>query len=125
MWLIFGCMTNEQSLAFSFNNQLYPNQIIPTNFGINGLDFLGGISQTPSSKLFVTGQLPFLATDWSSDHNLSVNNLISTIAPNHESFTSLAGDNFTPVIIDPLRQNIASSLQEFSQLEQPVLDSQL
>jgi Bacterial Ig-like domain/PAP2 superfamily len=118
-------MSNEQSLAFSLTNQLYPNQIIPTSLGIDGLNFLGRISQTPSSKPFVIGQLPFLVTDWSSDNNLFANNLIGTIGSNHASLASFGGDNFTPAIIDPLRQNVASSLDKFSLLEQPVLDSQL
>jgi RHS repeat-associated protein len=118
-------MSNEQSSVFLVSNQLYPNQIIPTSPGIYGTIFLSGISQNPLSKTFISGQLPSIATDWSNGNNLFSNNLIGNSFRKSSELNSFVAEAAIPPMIDPLRQNIATSLQRTQPLEQPAFNNQL
>jgi large repetitive protein len=116
-------MSNEQSLVFSVNNQLYPNQIIPTSPGIYGANLLSEISQNSLYQPFVSGQLPFLATDGSN--NLLINNLICNSVGKSSELNLFKSNAVNSAEIDPLRQNIATSLQKVPSLKQSEFNNQL
>jgi RHS repeat-associated protein len=129
-------MSSEQFSASFVNNALYPNQITPPNSIPSWPEPFGAILQPQS----VSGQLPLfannlllanvsiLADEASRNANpfvTSINGFLTNSAVDSWQFNLLSRDNSPVVEIDPVRQNIATSLQQSSQLELPVINSGL
>jgi hypothetical protein len=126
-------MSNEQFLAISAINPLTPNQFNPQNSGISWLEPFGAISQG-ADQSFSIGQLPILAIN-SFQPNISVlavtpsqntdvfttftNGFLANTSVTSWQFTSSAEDKAIAIGIDPLRQNIADSLQQPDLVGQP------
>jgi Bacterial Ig-like domain len=129
-------MSSEQSLAFSVNNALYPDQIIPPGSVPSWPEPFGAI--LPPQK--VSSQLPLftnnlllantsiLADEASRTANPFVtfsNGFLANSSVDSWQFNLLTRDNSPVVEIDPVRQIITTSLQQSSQLESSVVDSEL
>jgi hypothetical protein len=129
-------MSSEQSLAFSVNNALYPNQIIPPGSVPSWPEPFGAIlpPQTVSDQLplfasnLLLANTSILANEVSRTANPFVavsNGFLANSSVDSWQFNLLTRDNSPVVEIDPVRQIITTSLQQSSQLESPVVDSEL
>jgi hypothetical protein len=129
-------MSSEQSLAFSVNNALYPNQAIPPGSVPSWPEPFGAIlpPQTVSGQLplftnnLLLANISILADEASRIANPFVtfsNGFLANSSVDSWQFNLLARDNSPVVEIDPVRQIITTSLQQSSQLESPIVDSEL
>jgi membrane-associated phospholipid phosphatase len=129
-------MSSEQSLAFSVNSALYPNQVIPPGSVPSWPEPFGAIFPPQT----VSGQLPLfannlllantsiLADEASRTANPLVtfsNRFLANSSVDSREFNLLTRDNSPVVEIDSVRQNITTSLQQSSQPASLVVDSEL
>jgi Bacterial Ig-like domain/FG-GAP-like repeat/PAP2 superfamily/LVIVD repeat len=136
-------MSNEQFLAISAINPLTPNQFNPQNPGISWMEPFGTIPQG-AGQSFASGQLPLVAPNlFQSNASILAESISQSTAPfvaftsysaskifaNPSTalwqFQSSAEDKTLSQGIDPLCQNIATSLQRTQPLVQIDFNSQL
>jgi hypothetical protein len=126
-------MSSEQFLAFSVNNALCPNQVIPPGSVPSWPEPFGAVCQQ-NALTSCQLQLPLLTNNLFQE-NAGIladevsrntnpfftfgNSFLANAPVEPWQFNVIARDNSSAAEIDPVRQKITTSLQQSSQLESP------